>query len=88
MMFNVFHDHYEDVFWIVGTGARIRHATRTLPGAVFAGETVGTLCGDRIKVPTSTPAGRKPASAHVTELCGDCASVAERERYVQHRWDH
>ncbi|MHA6802556.1 hypothetical protein [Salinifilum ghardaiensis] len=88
MTFDVFRDDFSDVFWIVGAGARIRHAMRTLPGAVFAGESVTTLCGSSVKVPMSTPAGRTPASAHVTDRCPPCAATAEAERLVGHVWDY
>ncbi len=88
MIFDVFRDDFRDVFWIVGTGTRIRHATRTLPGAVFAGESVTTLCDGSIKVPMSTPAGRTPPSTHVIDRCPPCAATAEAERLVQHVWDY
>lgn len=55
MVFDVFRRERADVFWIVGSGFKIRHAMTTLPGSVCTGAWVPALCETWILIPTSTP---------------------------------
>ncbi|CAM06313.1 hypothetical protein A8924_0140 [Saccharopolyspora erythraea NRRL 2338] len=76
-----------DVFWIVGSGLKLRHATKMRPGAAYSGQQVPTLCDDLIKVPQATPSGREPNSKSITERCPQCSEEAERCGFSTISWD-
>lgn len=65
-----------DVFWIVGPGTELRHATTVLPGARPAGDWIPVLCQRWIRVPFPTVAGRVPATASILEQCPLCLEIA------------
>lgn len=69
----------EQVWWIVGTGERVRHAITVRPGARPAGDPVPALCDSTIKLPHETwPATKVPSSRKITDRCPVCEQrVAE-----------
>ena len=75
-----------DVFWIVGAGQAVRHATTLRPGAVYAGQRIPSLCEGQVKVPQPTPLGRDPVTKAITGKCADCERKAHG-RFAETSWD-
>jgi hypothetical protein len=88
MVFDVFRRERTDVFWIVGSGFKIRHAMTTLPGSVYTGAWVPALCETWILIPTATPWPREPLSKTITERCPECTTIANRKDHHEHTWDY
>lgn len=65
------------IYWIVGCGLGLRHATKVLPGALPHGEWVPSLCETWIRLPFSTPFGREPASKGIQARCSLCIQATE-----------
>ncbi|MGI8308941.1 hypothetical protein [Saccharopolyspora hattusasensis] len=87
MVIDVFDDERQDVFWIVGMGLVVRHATTLRPGAVYAGQSIPSLCGVSMKVPQPTPSGRMPSSKPITDKCPECSREATEANFVETTWD-
>lgn len=75
------------VYWIVGAGMPLRHATGTRPGALPGGDWIPALCERWIRVPFDTPIGWEPRSRRVTERCARCEEVVELHQYSGITWD-
>lgn len=88
MVFDVFRQERTDVFWIVGSGFKIRHAMTTLPGSVYTGAWVPAICETWLLIPTATPWPREPLSKAITERCPECADIVNREQHQEHTWDY
>ncbi|MGP4016783.1 hypothetical protein [Saccharopolyspora sp. 5N708] len=87
MISDVFRDEGQDVFWIVGSGCIVRHATTLRPGAVYAGQQIPSLCDVRLKVPQPTPSGREPSTKPITDKCPECARKATDSAFSEITWD-
>jgi hypothetical protein len=87
MSIDVFRDEQQDVFWIVGLGLTMRHATTLRPGAVYAGQWIPSLCDVQLKVPQSTPSGREPNSKPITDKCPECTQKATDANFAEITWD-
>ncbi|MEV0053914.1 hypothetical protein AB0H34_25870 [Saccharopolyspora shandongensis] len=87
MAIDVFRDERQGVFWIVGMGLPLRHATIFRPGAVYAGQSIPALCGASLKVPQPTPSGREPNSKPVTDKCQECSREAAEGDFAETTWD-
>lgn len=81
------HEQLHDLFWIVGLNAERRHATTLRPGAVYAGQSVPSLCRAWLKIPQPTPSGREPGSKSVQALCEECLRHAQEGDYSETSWD-
>jgi hypothetical protein len=80
------HEQLQDLFWIVGAGQAVRHATTLRPGAVYAGQSIRSRCDGQMKVPHPTPLGREPETKRVTGKCADCERKAQG-RFTETNWD-
>ncbi|GAA2335702.1 hypothetical protein GCM10009854_09500 [Saccharopolyspora halophila] len=80
-------EEQQDVFWIVGTGQTVRHATTSRPGAVYAGQSIPSLCDGQVKIPQPTPLGREPLTKMVTGRCADCQRKAHGRHFAETNWD-
>ncbi|MFC7344677.1 hypothetical protein [Saccharopolyspora griseoalba] len=80
------HEELQDLFWIVGAGQTVRHATTRRPGAVYAGQRIQALCDGQMKVPQPTPLGREPLTKSITGKCADCERKAQG-RFAETNWD-
>lgn len=76
-----------DLFWMVGMGKEIRHATEVRPGLVPAGDWIPTLCERWIRIPCSTPYGQQPRSKSIDERCPDCERIAAADESSSVNWD-
>ncbi|MBA8822996.1 hypothetical protein FHX42_000325 [Saccharopolyspora lacisalsi] len=76
-----------DVFWIVGVGTHVRHATTVLPGARPGGYWVPTVCEQWIRWPFDTVSDRTPESKRITERCPTCTETAEDRDWSGSDWD-
>ena len=80
------HEELQDLFWIVGVGQAVRHATTLRPGAVYAGQSIRSLCEGQVKVPQATPLGREPQTKGVTGKCADCERKTQGQ-FAETNWD-
>jgi hypothetical protein len=87
MVFNVFRREGTDVFWIVGSGFRVRHAMTALPGSVYTGAWVPALCETWLLIPSATPYGKVPPTAKHTDRCPECEQQVTRHAHREHNWD-
>ena len=76
-----------DLFWMVGMGKEIRHATDVRPGLVPAGDWIPTLCGVWIRVPCDTPYRHQPRSEAIRERCPDCEHSTADGHSSSVNWD-
>ena len=83
----------EQVWWIVPSGQRMRHAITERPGARPAGDVVQALCSAEVKIPYETwPATKEPTTRSITDRCPECESqvVSQQEsgrNLVVTTWD-
>lgn len=75
------------VYWLVGPGARVRHAVEFGPGAFPSGQLLPTVCNRWIKVPLGTPRGREPVSQKITERCEECVETVRPHQPAEVVWD-
>ncbi|MBB5157687.1 hypothetical protein [Saccharopolyspora phatthalungensis] len=60
------------VYWIVPSGAKVRHGITDKPGRWPAGTEVSALCGQGVKIPLPTPLPAVPKSTSITAQCDGC----------------
>lgn len=75
------------VYWIVGVGLPLRHATGTRPGALPGGDWIPAICETWMRVPFDTPPGWEPSSKSVTEHCPQCSRIVADNHYSAITWD-
>lgn len=87
-MYGIPRDDRTVAYWIVPTGSSVRHAIRTLPGALIHGEHDTSWCGEQVKIPFPALAYDVPSSAAVSARCAECQrAVDERGDTLQVGWD-
>ncbi len=87
-MYGIPRDDRTTVYWIVPSGAVIRHAITKRPGTVINGERTTALCDAEIKIPFPTLAYRMPKGALVSQRCPGCqVAVDDYARTIQVVWD-
>lgn len=75
------------VFWVVGIGLHLRHATDIRPGAFPSGEWIPTLCETWFRLPFPTVSGVQPRSKSVEHKCPQCTEIADSQGYRSIIWD-
>jgi hypothetical protein len=75
------------VYWIVPSGAKIRHGITDKPGRWPAGTEVAALCGQSVKIPFSTPYPTTPRSSSITDQCTECVEEYRRRDSPSTVWD-
>ncbi|GAA3364316.1 MULTISPECIES: hypothetical protein [Saccharopolyspora] len=74
----------ETVYWLVGPGAKVRHAVEFAPGAFPGGQLLPTVCNRWIKVPF---AGRDAAVDAITARCPDCTDTVRPHQPCEVTWN-
>ncbi|GAB2653620.1 hypothetical protein GCM10027271_09980 [Saccharopolyspora gloriosae] len=74
----------ETVYWLVGPGAKVRHAVEFAPGTFPGGQLLPTVCHRWIKVPF---AGRGAAIDAITDRCHDCTDSVRPHQPCEVTWN-
>ncbi|MFR9728039.1 hypothetical protein ACL03H_02350 [Saccharopolyspora sp. MS10] len=74
----------ETVYWLVGPGAKVRHAVEFAPGTFPGGQLLPTVCRRWIKVPF---AGRDAAVNAISDRCLDCAESVRPHQPCEVTWN-
>ena len=75
------------VYWLLGPGARVRHAVEFGPGAFPGGQLLPTVCNQWIKTPPGTPRGADSVSRKITERCRECVETVAPHKPAEVVWD-
>ncbi|MEV0697181.1 hypothetical protein AB0I53_04585 [Saccharopolyspora sp. NPDC050389] len=75
------------VYWIVPSGAKVRHGITDKPGRWPAGTEVVALCGEGVKIPLATPYPATPRTASVTIQCDGCVAEYRLRGSPSTVWD-
>ncbi|MFI0470774.1 hypothetical protein ACH347_42510 [Saccharopolyspora sp. 5N102] len=75
------------VYWIVPSGAKVRHGITDKPGRWPAGTEVVALCRENVKIPWPTPWPATPRTASITAQCPECVAEYRRRGSPSTVWD-
>ncbi|MBB5155124.1 hypothetical protein BJ970_002658 [Saccharopolyspora phatthalungensis] len=87
MLADPYRGETQEVYWIVGIGWALRHATPVRPGAHPGGAWVPALCEVWMRVPFATLWPRRPPSAAVDERCPQCTEAVAERGFASRNWD-
>lgn len=73
----------ETVYWLVGPGARVRHAVEFAPGTFPGGQLLPTVCNRWIKIPFA--GGGHAAS--IIQRCPECTSAVRPHQPCEVTWN-
>lgn len=74
----------ETVYWLVGPGARVRHAVEFAPGAFPGEQLLPTVCNRWIKIPF---AGAGQHAAAIKERCAECREAVRPHQPCEVTWN-
>ncbi|GAB3286438.1 hypothetical protein [Parasphingorhabdus pacifica] len=77
----------QTVYWLLGPGARVRHAVEFGPGSFPGGQLLPTVCNRWIKVPFGAPSGGEDISRKINERCGECTEAITPHKPSEVVWD-